>query len=83
MAWATAAAPVQQVVNLPTQGGQSWFFYIMLNPLVVLWVLFLAWILAQVVEDGIISYIATPLTRFGTDAASLGIKLYEDARLER
>ena len=54
----------------------------LLNPAVVIWVCFLAWVACQIVEDGIANYVAGPLIRYGMRGGDYLVAQYEEAQKE-
>ena len=71
---------VQQVVTLQDQ--RSSMLWYLLNPAVVIWVCFLAWVACQIVEDGIANYVAGPLIRYGMRGGDYLVAQYEEAQKE-
>ena len=63
--------------------ASSWLWYILLNPFAAIWTLFLFWLVAQMVEDGIQNYVAAPLAGKFTIAANHMITRYDKMQTEK
>ena len=65
------------------QRNERWLFFLLLNPWVVIWTLFLLWLLGQILSDGVENYLASPLAEFATQKAALVMDKYQESQRER
>ena len=80
---ANTPAMVNAVVPVQDSRASSWLWYILLNPFAAIWTLFLFWLVAQMVEDGIQNYVAAPLAGKFTTAANHMITRYDKMQTEK